>query len=89
MKILKKKKKKKNFFFFFFFFFFFLRLGIFFFKLEKKSPKSHWERGQISAPEDTKKSLMGYTISSPGIFMKRLKTKSSPSLFPGYWFSLC
>ena len=28
-------------------------MGIFFFKLGKKSPKSHWER--ISAPEDTKK----------------------------------
>ena len=38
--------KKKNFFFFF-------EMGIFFFKLGKKSPKSHWER--ISAPEDTKK----------------------------------
>ena len=47
MKILKKKKKKKK--------NFFLRLGIFFFKLGKKSPKSHWERGRISAPEDTKK----------------------------------
>ena len=47
MKIQKKNKK--------FFFFFFLRLGIFFFELGKKSPKSHWERGRISAPEDTKK----------------------------------
>ena len=47
MEILKKKK----------IFFFFLRLGIFFFKLGKKSPKSHWERARISAPEDTKKSL--------------------------------
>ena len=47
VKILKKKKKKK----------FFLRLGNFFFKLGKKSPKSHWERGRISAPEaeDTNK----------------------------------
>ena len=49
MKILKKKKKKKI-----FFFFFFLDLG-FFFKLGKKTPKSHWERSRISAPEDTKK----------------------------------
>ena len=48
MKILKK-------FFFFFFFFFFFEIGNFFFKLGKKSPKSHWERGRISAPEDTKK----------------------------------
>ena len=40
MRILKKKK---------------LRLGIFLFKLGKKSPKSHWQRGRISAPEDTKK----------------------------------
>ena len=48
MKIRKKKKK-------FFFFFFFWRLGYFFFKLGKKSPKSHWERGRISAPEETKK----------------------------------
>ena len=32
-----------------------MRFGIFFFKLGKKSPKSHWERGRISAPEDTKK----------------------------------
>ena len=47
----KKKKKKKNFFFFFFFF----GDWDFFFKLGKKSPKSHWERGRISAPEDTKK----------------------------------
>ena len=31
------------------------KLGFFFFKLGKKSPKSHWERGRISAPEDTKK----------------------------------
>ena len=46
MKILKKKKKN--------FFFFFLDWD-FFFKLGKKSPKSHWERGRISAPEDTKK----------------------------------
>ena len=43
-KFLKKKKKKKK------IVFFFLRLGI-----GKKSPKSHWERGRISAPEDTKK----------------------------------
>ena len=49
MKILKKKN------FFFFFFFFFLRLGIFFSNWEKKSPKSHWERERILAPEDTKK----------------------------------
>ena len=49
MKILKKNKKKKK------LFFFFLRLGIFFFKLGKKSPKSYWERGRISASEDTKK----------------------------------
>ena len=48
--ILKKKKKKKIFFFFF-------EIGNFFFKLGKKSPKSHWERGRISAPEDTKKNL--------------------------------
>ena len=46
---MKNLKKKKNFFFFFF------EIGIFFFKLGKKSPKSHWERGRISAPEDTKK----------------------------------
>ena len=52
MKILKKKKKKKKNFFFFVFFF---EIGNFFFKLGKKSPKSHWERGRISAPEDTKK----------------------------------
>ena len=43
------KKKKKNFFFFFF------GDWDFFFKLGKKSPKSHWERGRNSAPEDTKK----------------------------------
>ena len=54
MKILKKKKKKKNFFFFFF------EIGKFFFKLGKKSPKSHWERGRISAPEDTKKNPWYY-----------------------------
>ena len=47
MKILKKKKKN---------FFFFLRLG-FFFQIGKKSPKSHCERGRISAPEDTKKKI--------------------------------
>ena len=33
-------------------------------KLGKKSPKSHWERGRISAPEDTKKkSLCLFNIS--------------------------
>ena len=42
-----------------FFFFFFFEIGIFFFKLGKKSPKSHWERGRISAPEDTKKKFLG------------------------------
>ena len=49
MKFKKKKKdkKKKN--------DFFLEIGIFFFKLGKKSPESHLERGRISAPEDTKK----------------------------------
>ena len=56
MKILKKKKKK------FFFFFFFFEIGIFFFKLGKKSPKSHWERGRISAPEDTKKIPVGVHV---------------------------
>ena len=45
MKILKKKKK----------IFFFFEIGNFFFKLGKKSPKSYWERGRFSAPEDTKK----------------------------------
>ena len=51
-----KKKKKKKFFFFFFFFF---EIGnFFFFKLGKKSHKSHWERGRISAPEDTKKNML-------------------------------
>ena len=49
MKILTKKKKQKKKMFFFF------EIGNFFFKLGKKSPKSHWERGQILAPEDTKK----------------------------------
>ena len=48
MKILKKKKKKKKKKKIF-------EIGIFFFKLGKKSPKSHWERGRTSAPEDTKK----------------------------------
>ena len=48
MKILKKKKKKKIIFFLDWDFFFFFKLG-------KKSPKSHWERYRISAPEDTKK----------------------------------
>ena len=48
MKILKKK-----------IYIFFFEIGIFFFKLGKKSPKSHWERGRISAPEDKKKSLIG------------------------------
>ena len=51
MKILKKKKKKKIFFFVFVFF----EIGNFFFKLGKTSPKSHWERGRISAPEHTQK----------------------------------
>ena len=32
-----------------------LQLGIFFLKLGKKSPRFDWERGRISAPEDTKK----------------------------------
>ena len=32
-----------------------LQLGIFFPKLGKKSPRFYWERGRISAPEDTKK----------------------------------
>ena len=47
MKILKKKDKKMI-------IFFFGDLDIFF-KLGKKSPESHLERGRISAPEDTKK----------------------------------
>ena len=47
MKILKK--------IYIYFFYFFFEIRIFFFKLGKKSPKSHWERGRISAPEDTKK----------------------------------
>ena len=44
MKILKK-----------IFFFFFFEIGNFFFQIGKKSPKSHYERVRISAPEDTKK----------------------------------
>ena len=55
MKILKKRN----------FFFFFLRLGIFFFKLGKKSPNSHWERGRILAPEDTKTRIDVYETLCP------------------------
>ena len=45
--------------------YFFLKIGIFFSKLGKKSPKFHWELGQILAPENTKKiPYMFYTFSS-------------------------
>ena len=60
MKILKKK-----------IFFFFFEIGnYFFFKLGKKSPKSHWERGRISAPEDTKKIPGGYLVITEGYLCK-------------------
>ena len=52
--ISKKKKKKKKIFFFFFFFF---EIGIFFFKLGKKSPKYHWERGRNYRPLRTQKKI--------------------------------
>ena len=58
MKILKKEKKKNNNFLFFFYF----EIGNFFSNWEKKSPKSHWERGRISAPEDTKKNPCPYVM---------------------------
>ena len=41
-----------------------LQLGIFFLKLGKKSPRFDWERGRISAPEDTKKKSLILDIQS-------------------------
>ena len=79
MKILKKKK--------FFFFFFFFEVGIFFSNWEKKSPESHWERGQISAPEDTKKNPCmnmitfhaGCDLSSVDNLCERFGPRSGPT----------
>ena len=62
VKILKKK----------FFFHFFFEIVIFFFKWGKKSPKSHWERGQISASEDTKKIPAVISISEFSILYLKL-----------------
>ena len=66
MKILKKKKIEIGIFFF--------QIGKkvteidFFFKLGKKSPKSHWERGRISTPEDNKKKSLSAYIKVRTIF---------------------
>ena len=70
MKILKKKKKKNIFFFFFFFFF---EIGNFFFQIGKKSPISHWERGQISAPENAKNIPGVSNIKRAKLVLRRFK----------------
>ena len=75
MKILKKNKKKKIFFF---------EIGIFFFKLGKKSPKSHWERGRISAPDKkipADRSVSDNQSSSVTLNELAIKARKTCSLF--------
>ena len=46
----------------------------FFFKLGKKSPKSHWERGRISAPEETKKNPCNQIVFSDWAVLDKVST---------------
>ena len=55
-------------------------------KLGQKAPKSHWERGRISAPEDTKKKIPGlYTVVENPLVGSLLKN----FIFGKYLMSFC
>ena len=56
-------------------------------EIGKKSPKSHWERGRISAPEDTKKNPWDITCMSPGTIPGLQEVKRSCTTTPHSLFS--
>ena len=68
----KNKSSKKK-------FFFFWRLGFFFSKLGKKSPKFHWEWGLIMALRTPNKNPWQATLPGCYFFMTSLFSRRSPS----------